>query len=119
VEVEDKTKGVIFATRTIQATPYPIVPTCQYSQSLNGVPQQRNYYYAIVLKEQGAKSTEVTVLALAQGRCITGACARFLDGEECMKYSSVHWAMSLESSMTELNQVLIFIRNNLIAAGLM
>lgn len=119
VEIENKAKGVIFATRTIQAAPFPTVPTCQFSQPYNGVPQQRNYYYAIVLKEQEAKSTEVTVLALAQGRCITGACAGFVDGEECRKYSSIHWATGLENSMTELNQVLIFIRNNLIAAGSM
>jgi len=121
VEKEDKKNGVILAVRTIQVPPPRGLPTCWDGANL--APQQRNYYYAIVVVEKGPKSTEVTAIAKAQGRCIDGPCLDFLDRGEstlsCHAYASVHWATAHESSLQELIQLMTLIRNNLIAAGLL
>jgi hypothetical protein len=119
VEKEDKKGGIILAVRTIQAPPPPGLPDCVLALQGNTRPQQRNYYYAILVKEMGPKSTEVTAVAKAQGRCIDGPCLTGPPAATCHAYASVHWAMAHENSLQELTQLMIFIRNNLIQAGLL
>jgi len=120
VEEEDKSKGIILAVRTIQALPPLYVGnTCDSAGSRgNTRPQPRNYYYAIMVVEKGPKSTEVTAISKAQGRCNNGFCLGDA-GAGCDTYSSVHWSTIEENSLPELTQLMTFIRNNLIQAGLL
>ena len=119
LEKEDKKTGVILAVRMIQAPPPPGLPNCVLALQGNTRPQQRNYYYAILVREKGPKSTEVTAVAKAQGRCIYGPCLQGPPPSTCHEYASVHWATAHENSLQELSQLMIFIRNNLIQAGLL
>jgi len=113
IEVTDKNKGIILATRTIN-----IPPPFGSDLADNRRPMQRNYYYKVMVIEKGSKSTEVIALAKAQGRCIDWPLDNVMFGAPCGKYSTIHWAVNQESSAQELAQLMTFIRNNLIAAGL-
>jgi hypothetical protein len=118
VEKEDKSNGIILAVRTIQTLPPLGVGTCDAAGSRgNTRPQQRNYYYAIMIVEKGPKTTEVTAISKTQGRCNNGPCLGE-SGAVCTGYASVHWSTVEENSLPELTQLMTFIRNNLVQAGL-
>jgi hypothetical protein len=118
VEVQDKAKGVILATRVLQ-TPPPVGAgaNCEANNFANKNPTRRNYYYAVVITEKGPKSIEVTALAKAQGKCEHKGCLARERHEECERYASVHWATGHDNAMSELSQFMVFINNHLIAAG--
>mgnify|MGYP001604059396 CR=1 FL=1 len=113
IETENKSKGLVLGTRDIETASMfrkcPAVPTGSLT---------RRYYYAIVVKEQGAKSTEVFATVKVQGSCWTDFC--WDSGNvECNNYSTPHWADRSENPEKELTQLMTFIRNNLIAAGVL
>ncbi len=111
LEEERKAEGVILATRIVEALPpqdRPIAPG-------NQRPHQRNYYYAIVVKERGPKTTEVIIAAKAQGKCLIDPLS---NTSACKAYSIPHWATGHDAATQDLNQFMIFLRNNLIQAGL-
>jgi hypothetical protein len=112
IESNDKNKGIILATRTIE-----VPPPFHSDLGDNRRPKQRNYYYKIMVIEKGPKSTEVIAFAKTQGSCTDWSIdAAF--GSPCPKYAALHWAQNQDSSARELTQLMTFIRNNLIAAGL-
>lgn len=113
---ESKAEGVILALQALTINPPSDLMNCPANNFANNKPLQWYYYYAIVIKERGPRSTEVTAMAKAQGRCFSGVC---FGNDPCPQYASIHWAAGLDSAMTNLSQLMVFIRNNLIAAGLM
>lgn len=116
IETENKSKGLVLGTRVVEAI--PLVPRCPNSERFNGVGLPRKYFYAIVVKEKGAKSTEVLATVKVQGACWTGLCVKSAD-MACTHYSTPHWADLGENPEKELTQLITFIRNNLIAAGVL
>jgi hypothetical protein len=112
IEEERKADGVILAMRTIQERPPQDIPIAPGNQR----PHQRNYYYAIVVKEKGPKSTEVVIMAKAQGKCLVDPLSATA---ACKAYAVPHWAAGHDDATPDLNQYMIFLRNNLIAAGLL
>jgi hypothetical protein len=120
IQKESKAEGIILAIRVLQIPPPPDTADCPNAAGANRRPTQRNYYYAVVIKEKGPKSTEITAVAKVQGRCEHKSC--FLEptaNAVCERYASLHWATGHDSAMSELTQFMTFIRNNLIAAGLL
>lgn len=110
VEEERKADGVILATRIIQERPpHDGAPG-------NQRPHQRNYYYAIVVKERGPKSTEVVIMAKAQGKCLADP---LMGTAQCRAYAIPHWATVYDNATQDLGQFMTFLRNNLIMAGLL
>ena len=119
LQKEDKAGGAILATRILQIQPPPGISTCPAGGGYNLHPTQRNFYYAVLINEKGPKSTEVSVFVKAQGRCFhTTRC--FGHSEYiCDEYASLHWATVRDNALPDLTQFLTFVRNNLIAAGLL
>lgn len=124
VTYDDKRKGHIFAKRLMQS-----VPTISMNNMAGGYADRR-YFYAVKVIELGARKSRVTIMAKAQGQCqavhglanvvtlgIGEALAETVDN--CAAYSSVHWAQGFDSSETEMSQYITFVRNNLIAAGVL
>lgn len=120
IQKESKTEGIILALRVLQIPPPPDTLDCPNAAGANRRPTQRNYYYAVVIKEKGPKSTEVAAVAKAQGMCHTSCYDLFNPSANtaCERYASLHWASGHDTAMSELTQFMVFIRNNLIAAGL-
>lgn len=117
IERENKSKGLVLGSRVVEAL--PPVPTCPGSQRVNGISQPRKYFYAIVIKEKGVRSTEVLASVKVQGACWTGHCFEYIDMEACSQYARLHWANLVENPEKELTQLMTFIRNNLHAAGVL
>lgn len=120
---EDKKSGSLAGTRIVQAPPGPGVGD-------NAVmPTERRYFVTVSVQERGPKSTEVLVAAKAQGRCqltpavahiiTAGASAMMGVNDKCRAYSELHWASGNTSASQDLNSLLNFIRNNLLAAGVL
>jgi len=112
VTEENKREGYILAERiaTIVNTSIPV-----------------HYYYAIRIDEIHGKESRVTIAAKAQREC--GFYGHFaIDIDICTKQSELHWVdkrtprsigdPNPEGTKAEMTQVIVFIRNNLIAAGL-
>jgi hypothetical protein len=110
IEEERKADGLILATRTVQERPP------RDAAPGNQRPHQRNYYYAIVVKEKGPKSTEVVIMAKAQGKCLADPLG---SPAQCRAYAIPHWAAGHDNPTQDLGQFMTFLRNNLIAAGLL
>jgi len=108
VTEENKREGYILAER---------ITTTQGGQPVH-------YYYAIRIDEIHAKESHVTLAAKAQRMC------KFIMGvgkDACTRVSELHWVderleiaeyPNPEGTKAEMNQLIVFIRNNLIAAGL-
>lgn len=109
---EDKSAGYILAEQIPQGKP--------------GV----HYYYAIKIDELGAKKSRVTIMSKAQFQCeVFGAgmdiatlglmpAAQHATGEtndKCRENSEVHWS----GDPGQIKQFMSFVRNNLIAAGVL
>ena len=115
VENENRSRGYILGTRAIQMV--PLVPRCANSEPLNGRALPLRYYYVISVREKGPKATEVVAAVKAQGTCWSGNCFESVDKAQCAAYSTPHWATAQENPDEALTQLMVFIRNNLIAAG--
>ena len=115
VENENRSRGYILGTRAIQMV--PLVGRCPNSEPLNGRALPMRFYYVISVKEKGPKATEVVAAVKAQGTCWSGNCFESVDKAQCAAYSTPHWATAQENPDEALTQLMVFIRNNLIAAG--
>ncbi len=123
VERADKSKGLILATRSV-----PMVPAgTDYLR-----PTEHIFYYAITVKELEPKQSEVTIASKVQGQCSmapVGTVTVFSLGtatahalklnEKCTSLSNGMWAVGTHGSGRELGQFQTFLRNNLIAAGVL
>ncbi len=117
IESENKDDGVVFAQQVVQA-----VPGFQPANNFNNQRSlERRYFFAIVLKEKGPESTEITAFAKVQGRCYFVSLTYGLPSDKaaCQRYADVHWAEGIDSAQESLSQFMILLRNNLLAAGLM
>ncbi|CAN5255699.1 hypothetical protein BH09PSE6_BH09PSE6_12590 [soil metagenome] len=122
VEDVQKKAGQIFATRSVMIT---------FQQDSTAA----RYFYLISVKEMAAKRTQVRIAAKVQGKCERlGAGFRAFTGvftlgvseialapmaSQCKDLSSPNWALDRLSAETEMAQFQTFMRNSLIAAGLM
>ena len=126
VESTDKARGLILATRVMMVR--------NLGESRTSEPRQ--YSYAIMVKENGPKSSEVMVLAKVQQSCtrmsflsgmsgilgfgvllIATLPIYLLDKTTCDKAATVQWATGEFTTLQEMTQIMTFTRNNLIAAG--
>jgi len=127
VESTDKRKGSILATRVIMVQG-PVNRT---------ITEPRQYSYAIVAKEIGPKATEVMTLARVQQTCTrdsgltwtlvsiftfgialpTALIMYPVEKIRCDNAATVQWATGPYTTLQEMNQLMTFARNNLIAAG--
>jgi hypothetical protein len=114
IESENRARGLVLGTRAIQTI--PPVPRCPNSEQLNGRALPLKYFYVISVREKGPKTTEVVAALKAQGTCWS-ACLESVDLHQCKAYSVPHWATPPENPDETLTQLMVFIRNNLIAAG--
>ena len=117
IENENKAEGVVLAQQIVQ-----VVPGFQPTNNFNNQRSlERRYFYAIVLQEKGAELTQITAYAKVQGRCYFAPATFGLPSDKvsCQHYSTVHWASGVDSAQEHLSQFMIFLRNNLIAAGAM
>jgi hypothetical protein len=120
IQKESKAQGIILAIQILEMLPPVTTANCPLNGGANSRPRQRNYYYAVVIKEKGPKSTEITAVAKVQGGCEHKACfAAPSNNRACEAYASLHWATRDDSALPQLTQFMTFIRNNLIAAGLL
>jgi hypothetical protein len=131
VESEDKSKGIILATRVFNAPP-PVGKAGSVFPS-----SKHRYYYGIVIKETGPKSTEVQMVAKRQLECHKfgpgdylaasiliivvlglGLIYEFWTGnDKCDTFAQVQLAAGKHNSEEQMAQFITFTRNNLIAAG--
>lgn len=116
IESSDKAKGVIKAELIKQITA-----------------GEWHYFFEIALKEIGPKSTEVIVTSKEQGSCnirtqgyvcclgiMTVGLALAMEparNKKCEEISSVRWATGNTNVMQEMTNLMTFIRNNLLQAG--
>jgi hypothetical protein len=131
VEVEDKAKGIILATRVFNAPPPTGVAGAEFPSS------KHRYYYGITIKEAGPKSTDVQVVAKRQLECHKWGPGWYLnatilviviiglflyvkmwnENDACDEFASVQLASGKHNSEEQMGQLINFTRNNLIAAG--
>lgn len=125
VESENKAKGVILATRTVEM---PI--RIDYGDM--STPRRHTFFYAASVKELGPRKTEVTIAGKVQGQCGVGGKAAFtlmtlgvVAGsvhaweDNCFKLSGGMWAGGPYHQDKEFGQFMTFVRNNLIMAGVL
>ena len=115
VRTENKADGLILAMQTLTIDPPSDLMNCPANDFSNKKQLQWKYYYLIFVREKGSRSTEVVVMVKAQGRCLQGGC---FGKDPCPDYASVHWATGYDNAEGQLSQLMVFIRNNLIQAGL-
>lgn len=123
---EDAKSGQLLATKITREQAWNIGMT------------DRHYFFAVSVSELGPKKTQIRVTAKTQRRCAhTGPMGRTVmavstlglsEGKEsfgmvgdetyqCKEVmSKARWALDVRG---ELNQLMVFVRNNMIAAGLM
>lgn len=125
VESENKAGGVILATRTVE------MPIGIYYSDMS-TPYRHTFFYAASVKELGPRKTEVTIAAKVQGQCGVGnkaAITLMTMGvtagsvgtweENCFKLAGGMWVAGKYHQDKEFGQFLTFVRNNLIAAGVL
>ena len=118
----DENSGNILASRAVKD---------QFRTPNGYLPADRRYHYVIGVQETAAADTRVWVVAKTQGACMqasrgTAAALSFGISEayipssmkNCKKAGSkTMWAAGENSARHELEQLVILIRNNLIALG--
>ena len=122
VEDTQKSRGVILASRSAMMQP---------KGTMSGhLTTEHQYYYAILVRELGPKRTEVRISSKVQGKCAmwhgsmhvaslgTLSSQIVQDNERCEKLSKGMWASGAQTSVVEMQQFHTFLRNGLIAAGL-
>lgn len=119
---QDQASGTLLATRVVGD---------QFMTPNGPLPADRHYHYLLRVSEENADSTRVEVVAKTQGACIQanrGAMAALSVGiseaytPSSMKHcrdegSKTTWAMGETSTRSELNNLAILVRNNLIELG--
>lgn len=128
IETEDKSKGIILATRVFNAPPPAGLGGLDFPSS------KHRYYYGILIKEEGPKSIAVQVVAKRQLQCHTRGFGYFVvavigiftmilipsfisGNSDCEEFASVQLATGKHNSEEQMAQLINFTRNNLIAAG--
>lgn len=131
VERVDRQGGVILATRATMMAPDTVMN--------GGELLPHRYYYVIRVKELESRRTEVRVAAKVQGTCritggknrailgvmslgmseVAGAGALFgAEDKACREVMTPRWAAGRQSTEPELANVQTFLRNHLLAQGL-
>jgi len=126
IDGEQKSAGHILASRSLRMVPKNV--------NLDSSTEHM-YFYSIVVRELGPKSTEVRISVKVQGKCIMlGAGRRAALGvfslgltealnmsgnqqTNCTALSSGTWAARDYSNSEDMLRFLTFVRNNLLAAG--
>lgn len=118
----DEGNGTILATRAVQ----------DHFRTPNGsLPADRRYHYVIGVQETSAADTRVWVVARTQGACLQanrGAFGAMSFGiseayipasmKSCKdKGSKTDWAVGTKSAKADLDQLVVLMRNNLMALG--
>jgi hypothetical protein len=113
IQTEDKRAGLILATRDVQMLWFQ-------QGGVHGTVTPHLYFYAIRLKELGPKRTEVTIVSKVQGKCfiIHDPFPNKMD-EYCPRLSAGMWSEGYHNDAQHLGQFMIFVRNNLLAAGVL
>lgn len=126
VEQADKKNGLIFATRDAML----LAGVTAYDQ-----PAPHRFFYVISVTELDAKRSQVRVVAKVQAECkkIQGG-GRALMGifsfgmselafapvnKNCERVTQTRWAQGTFTAALEMGQLQVFMRNNLLAAGLL
>ena len=111
IEASDKNSGLILATKATR------VPNAWDAPANRNYEAERRHFFAIVVAEKGAESTDVQIVTRVQTSC------QYNDSygdDVCEKEATVQYATDFwHSSMTEMNNLITFIRNNLYAAGVL
>lgn len=126
VEQVDKNNGLIFATRDAML----LAGVTAYDQ-----PSPHRFFYVISVTELDAKRSQVRVVAKVQAECkkIRGggrAAMGILSfgmselafapvNKSCDRVTQTRWAEGTHTAALELGQFQVFMRNNLLAAGLL
>lgn len=122
VVAADEGSGTILATRAVMD---------QFSTPNGYLPADRRYHYVIGVQESGASDTRVWVVAKTQGACLQanrgtlgamsfGISEAYIPAamKSCReKGSKTTWAQGTKSAKAELDQLVVLIRNNLMALG--
>lgn len=123
VEEVDNKHGAILATREAQEV------------GSNGKPSETRYFYAISVTELGAKRSQIRIVVKVQAPCFAyNPAQRIMYGvgslgftelanlalpdimKDCKEYEQPNWP---HATPPELGQFQVFVRNNLLAAGLL
>ncbi len=111
IEYSSKDKGLILATKAAK------VRNAFVSQINQAYEAERRHYLAIIVKEKGPETTEVKIVAKVQTPCQYNS---MFGSSVCGKEASVTYASDMwHSATTEMNNIMIFIRNNLYSSGLL
>jgi hypothetical protein len=111
VEKQDKHAGIVLAKRLVESEAVPV--------SWGSERTTHAHFYRISVTELAGKQTEVAIVGKVQAYCViqhglTGLHAG-KDNENCQKLAAGMWQSVAESP--EVSQFVVFLRNNLIAAG--
>jgi hypothetical protein len=115
IEKQDKHAGIVFAKRLAKET-IPIAGRMETTVV--------SHLFRVTVTELGAKETEVVIAAKTQWFCIPGK--HYLlsplskdqikeDNERCQKFREGMWEGA--TGLPEVSQFVVFLRNNLIVAG--
>ncbi|KLD76795.1 hypothetical protein FZ025_13645 [Xanthomonas hyacinthi] len=127
VEQVDKKNGLIFATRDAMLLP----GISAYDQ-----PSPHRFFYVISVTELDAKRSQVRVVAKVQAECqnsVEGGNRALLGAlsfgmseialapirHACERITHTRWAQGTWTAALEMGQFQVFMRNNLLAAGLL
>jgi hypothetical protein len=114
IEKQDKHAGFVFAKRLAKDT-IPIAGRMETAEV--------SHLFRVTVTELGAKETEVAVAAKTQWFCIPGKHQVFglskdkikEDNERCQEFREGMWESA--KGLPEASQFMVFLRNNLIVAG--
>jgi hypothetical protein len=117
VESINKSTGIIYAMKVTQEP-----GVWNYSACGSAINEKR-YFYAIKISETGPETTEILILAKAQGAAcyaggasvgtVVGSGMGLFKKEEAEAYATVHWSKKIQDLLEYFN----LIKNNLIAEG--
>jgi hypothetical protein len=115
IEKQDKHAGIVLAKRLVEGEAVPI--SWGTEQSTHA------HFYRITVTELAAKQTEIAIVAKVQAHCslqkhrLLGPSRDKIekDNEYCRKLAAGMWRSVAGSA--EVSQFMVFLRNNLLAAG--
>lgn len=123
IRSESESDGVILATKTVRD---------QRASGDSYQPTDRNYYFLVDVSELAGSQSRIRAVARTQAQCYQiarGAAAAMTIGlselytrdeqKNCKdEASKVQWAEGSKSAKTDLENLIVLVNNNLIAAGL-